>query len=256
MVIPSRPRSYTFPGLIAFGMVVAFCFWRLELSAADLNDATANASDFLKRFFPPDLRATHYYSGFLWESIAMAIWGTALSFVFAALSTLTGARNFAPNGALYAVTRSVMSASRVIPDLILAIIFVFAFGPGPIAGVLTITIGCFGQMSKLWNEALERVDPALIEAVNASGVRGFSLLKFCGWPSVSREVWGFLLYTFDRAIREAVVIGIVGAGGIGMELSLDMRLFEYPRAATVVLMIVTILLLSEFASTFVRERLK
>lgn len=237
-------------------LVCGLCFWRLEIDAGDFKDAWAGAYSFLSRFFPADFRAVHHYRPMLIESLAMSVWGTGLAASAAFASTILGARNFSPSNSLYVAMRGLMSLARVIPDVIFAIVCVFAFGPGPLAGTVTIFVSCFGQLSKQWNEALERIDPSILEAAGAVGASKFQLLRFCGWPSVSSEVWGFVMYGLDRAIREAVVIGIVGAGGIGMELSLDMRLFEYQRATTVILMIVSSLLLSEMASNWCRSRLQ
>ena len=235
--------------------VTIICARQLGLSSGDLNDAFSNAGSYLRRFFPPDFTTLHYYSKFILETLAMAFWGTTVAFGLAALSTLMGARRFAiwPTGNIG--MRGIMTFARVLPDLVLAIVFVSAFGPGPLAGLLTIIVGSFGALSKMWNEALERVDPRRIEGVVAAGGHGFQLLRFCGWPSISREVWGFTLFAFDRALREAAIIGIVGAGGIGMELSLSLRLFDYTRASVVILMIVGLILLGDMLSSGIRSRL-
>lgn len=255
MALLRKPRSMTIPVLLAVAGAVCVCGYRLGLNEGDFDNALANASELILRFFPPEYNAAPKYGPLLFESVAMALWGTAIAFALSFISTFGAARNFAPNAVVYHAFRYVLNLCRVVPELILAIVFVSAFGPGPLAGVLTVSVGCWGQLGKMWTEALERVPAATVECAAASGAHGFQLLRFCGWPSVSREVWGFVLYCFDRAIRESVIIGVVGAGGIGMELSLDLRMFDYSRAAIVIFMIAALLVTSEGLSSLVRKRL-
>lgn len=255
LITPSRPRNWLAAWIGGLGALAIAAGWHLGLNTGDLNDALGNVHAYVGRFFPPDYSSIRYYSRFLFESVAMAAWGTVLAFLLAAFSTLTGSRNFTPHPIFYRVTRLILSGCRVLPDYIMAIIFVSAFGPGPLAGVVTITIGCFGQLGKLWNDALERVDSGLLDGIDAAGGRGFQRLRFGGWPATARDTWGYTLFAFDRALREAAVIGVVGAGGIGMELSLSLRLFDYRRAAVVIGMIVAVILVNELVSSQIRKHL-
>lgn len=255
MVVPRKPFSFFPVWVIVVCVITWLAALHLKLNSGELKDALRDARQYLSRFFPPAYEAAQPYSKLLWESVAMAVWGTAIAFVLAILSTLTAARNFSPHPLAYSVTRAILSVARVLPDYIMAIIFVSAFGPGPLAGVITVTVGCLGQLGKLCNDALERVDSGVLEGIEASGGYGFQRLRFGGWPSVTREFWGFSLLAFDRALRESAVIGVVGAGGIGMELSLNLRLFDYQRAAIIIIMIIAIILVNETISTAIRKRL-
>ena len=148
-----------------------------------------------------------------------------------------------------------MTVFRGLPDYIWAMIFVVSFGPGPLAGLVTIGISRFGELAKLWCDELEQIDSGVIDGCDAAGAYGIQRLRFCGWPCIRREAFGNLLFCFDRALREAALIGVVGAGGVGMSLSFNLRLFRYQEAATIILMIVAMIFVAEAISTEIRKRL-
>lgn len=255
MGLPKKP--FRTQPIWAFLLVLAAwgAAWNLGLRLSDLNESLPAAKSFSERFLHPDFSTLRHYLNPLGETVAIAVWATAIALIFGTLSTLFGARNLAPNTFAYRVTRSILSISRVLPDFILAIVFVAAFGPGPLAGVVTVAIGSFGQLGKMWCESLERVDNGVFEGLAAAGATRFQQLRFGGWPMTGREVWNQSLYVLDRGIREAVLIGVVGAGGIGMELQTCLKLFDFPRAAVIILMIVALILIVDGASNQIRKRL-
>jgi phosphonate transport system permease protein len=255
MVLPPRPRKLTALWVALLAIAAGLAAAHLGLFSADLDDALGNAGQYLSRYLPPDFSLVHYYARLLGETMAMAVWGTAIAMVLAFLSTLFGARNFSPSPVAYSVTRGLLSIGRLLPSLILAVAFVAAFGPGPLAGVVAISVTTVGTLGKLLNDSLETVDPQVLDGVVAAGGFGFQRLRFGGWPCIRREAWGHALFAFDIALRDSTFIGAVGAGGIGMELSYSLRLFDYRRAAVIILMIVTLILVNEAVSSAIRKRL-
>jgi len=141
------------------------------------------------------------------------------------------------------------------PDLLLALILVISLGLGPVPGVLAIGLHTGGFLGKFFGEALDRVDRGVYEGVAATGATRLQLLMLAGWPSVMREVIGYSLYVFDRNVRMACVLGIVGAGGIGVLLGESLRLFRYDRAAYLMVVIVIGLVAIDALSTWLRKKL-
>lgn len=247
-----NPIWFIWTGL--FGLAFLACL-QLNLFNSDNSNAFDNAREYLARYFPPDVRAVKYYLPYIWETISIAIWGTFLGFLISAVSTVWGARNFTPNLFAYRVTRVILAMCRTLPSVIIAVVFVAAFGPGPLAGVATLTIHTVGYLGRQWNDSLERVSVGLDESLAAAGASNFQRLRFGGWPASASEVWGYTLFAFDMSLRQAAILGSVGAGGIGMELSVSLRLFDFRRAAIIILLIMAIILVNESISVLIRKRL-
>jgi phosphonate transport system permease protein len=135
-----------------------------------------------------------------------------------------------------------------------ALIFVAAVGLGPFAGVLAIAIHTAGFLGKFYAEAIENVDPKPVEAVEATGARFIQRIRHAVFPQVMPLFNSYNLYILDRNIRASTVIGIVGAGGIGFDLVMSMKLFEYQKTATLILIILFTIMLVDGLSSYLRKK--
>jgi phosphonate transport system permease protein len=191
----------------------------------------------------------------LFETIQMAIIGTSIAAVLAIPFGLLAARNITPHPYVYSATRFVMNANRAIPEIIFALIFVSAVGLGPFAGVLALGVGEIGIMAKLYSEAIEAIDPKQVQAVTATGANRLQTFAFGVVPQALPLVASYWLLMFERNVRSATILGIVGAGGVGFYLSKYMALFQYPKLMGGLVLIVTAVTLIDRTSDYVRRRL-
>jgi len=193
------------------------------------------------------------------ETVMMSLVGTLLSLFFSFPLAFFAARNLtrgSPLGlVLYGVTRFVFNVLRAFPPIILALLFVFMVGPGPFPGVLALALHSIGMLGKLFAESIESVDSAPIEAVRATGANNFLVVWFGILPQVVPQFLAFSLYRWDINIRMSIILGIVGAGGIGFLLDQYIRQFQYSQASTCFLIILVAVTVLDWASGYFRERL-
>jgi phosphonate transport system permease protein len=189
------------------------------------------------------------------QTIATALWGTLVALVSAFLLAPFAARNLTPNKATYRLAREMLNFLRAMPDLLLALIFVAALGLGPLPGALALGVHTAGFLGKFFAESLERVDKGVIEAVQATGASRSQVVMYAGWPSILREAIGYTLYIMDRNVRMASVLGLVGAGGIGLALHDTLRLFKYGESAALIVVILSVILAFDYFSTWMRGKL-
>lgn len=187
------------------------------------------------------------------ESVAMAVVSTAIGIVLSIPLGLGAARNISPSP-VYAVCRGFIAASRAFPELIIAILLVKMFGFGPLAGMLTLVIASMGFLGKLLAEEIETADRGQLEAVRATGAAWPQWIVYAVQPQVMPRMIGLSLYRLDINFREAAIIGIVGAGGIGATLNTAFDRYEFETAAAILLLIIAIVMLCEYASGHVRRR--
>ena len=144
---------------------------------------------------------------------------------------------------------------RGLNEFVLALFFVAAVGLGPFPGILALAMHTAGILAKLFAEGIEVIDPAQAEAVRASGANPFQTFQFGIWPQVVPHVVSMILYRFESNVRAATVLGLVGAGGIGLYLTESIRSFNFKSASTVIIVILVAVFLVDFLSAKVRERL-
>jgi phosphonate transport system permease protein len=163
------------------------------------------------------------------------------------------AGNIFPNRPLRVAVQFLLNADRAIDSLILALFFVSAVGLGPFPGTLALAIHSVGMLGKLFADAIEAVDPGPIEAVESAGGGKLSVVRWAVLPQVAPLFVSYFLFRFELNVRVAVVLGLVGAGGIGFLLTQYMRLFQYQKVATVVLVILVLVMLIDFFSSKLRR---
>lgn len=240
-------------------VVVAAIVWAvrtIEIIGEFIPDAPAQMADLLVRMWPPD---PAYLPNAVWpalvETLHIATLGTILCVAFAVPVALLAARTICPYWPLNALAQLILVGSRSVPSLIWAMIFVAMFGPGAVAGVIAIAIRSIGFFGKLLAEALEEAQKGPVEALTAAGAPwGHRMLKGV-WPQVQPAFWGVCLFRWDINVRESSVLGLVGAGGIGVVLDDAINFFLWPRVATVLLSILAVVIVAEIVVTRIRARL-
>lgn len=248
-------RLFRFAVWLAIVAAIAQSARHVEVIPEFLYDAPEQMGDLLSRMWPPD--SAHYpetVHAALMETLHIASLGTLLSLVLAVPLGLLVAANLTRHRAVNLFARIMLVASRSVNSLVWALLFVAVFGPGPLAGTLAIGFRSIGFVGKLLGEAIEQAPRGPIEALEAAGAGWFSRIGYGYWPQVKPAFWSVVLLRWDINVRESAVLGLVGAGGIGMVLDTAMNLFQWNRVATVLLAVFAVVVVAEVAVTQVRKR--
>jgi phosphonate transport system permease protein len=228
----------------------------IEIIPEFLYDAPEQVVDLFSRMWP--VAWDHYPLGVhaaLMETIHIAALGTLLALVLAAPVGVLASAHLVPAWPVNWLARLVLVASRSVNSLVWALIFVGIFGPGPLAGTLAIAFRSIGFVGKLVGEALDEAQPGPIEALRAAGAPWMSVLSYGYWPQVRPAFWSIALFRFDINVRESAVLGLVGAGGIGMALDAALNLFQWDRVALILVAMFVVVIAAEIGVTQVRKRL-
>lgn len=230
----------------------------LALSSVEVNwsrvmEGMARGLRFLAAFAQPDFtsRSGDIVDGLL-ESLTMTFTATVIGVALAIPVGLGAARNIAPLP-VYLVCRGIIAVSRTFQEVVIAILFVVMFGFGPLAGMITLAFATIGFMAKLLAEDIEDIQANQVEAIRATGASWGQLMNYAVQPQVMPRLIGLSIYRLDINFRESAVIGIVGAGGIGATLNTSLSRYEYDTSAAVLLIIIGIVLLAEYFSSYVRK---
>jgi phosphonate transport system permease protein len=241
---------------------LGFVIWLvLALSTIDANWARVAAGwerglRFIGGFLQPDFtsRWTDIQRGLI-ESLTMTLTSTVVGVAISVPIGIGAARNLAPRW-VYMICRGIIAVSRALQEVIVAIFFVAMFGFGPFAGFLTLSFATIGFIAKLLAEDIEDIDEAQAEAIRATGGGFLQLLNYGIQPQVMPRRIGLSLYRLDINFRESAVIGIVGAGGIGATLNTAMDRYEYDSAGAILLIIIGVVMISEYGSSYLRKFLQ
>ncbi|MBE3564053.1 MAG: phosphonate ABC transporter, permease protein PhnE [Hydrogenibacillus schlegelii] len=191
----------------------------------------------------------------LLESIEMAFLGTAAAAILAVPFAFWAASRGRRFHVVPATGKGALSAIRTFPELILAILFLVAVGPGPFAGVLAIAVHSIGMLGKLYAEAVENIDPGPVEALEAAGAGRLAVFFYAVLPQVLPEFASVALYRFEINVRAATVLGVVGAGGIGTPLLFALQAYAWDRVGIILLLVIASVMLIDAASGRLRARL-
>ena len=227
----------------------------VEVIPEFLLDAPEQVHDLLQRMWPI---AWSYYPGgvhdALMDTLHIASLGTLIALVMALPIGLAAAPNVVPSRVVNFVARLLLVSSRSVNSLVWALLFVAVFGPGALAGTLAIAFRSVGFVGKLFGEALEETPRGPLEALEATGAPWLARLRWGWWPQVKPAFWSIALFRWDINVRESAVLGLVGAGGIGMVLDSAMNLFQWTRVAMVLAAIFAVVVVAEVIVTQVRKR--
>ena len=195
------------------------------------------------------------WSFYLGETILISYVGTLLGAVFGFALNFLAAENTSPAIWLRIVVKRLMEFCRTVPDIVFALIFVIAFGLGPMAGVLAITIHTIGALGKQYSEIVENIDMKPVEGVRSTGAGWISCMRFAVLPQVAAGFATYTLLRFEINVRGASVMGFVGAGGIGQELVVAIRKFYYSDVSAILLMIILTVFVIDIGTGWIRSRL-
>jgi phosphonate transport system permease protein len=195
------------------------------------------------------------WSLLLGETILISYVGTLSGAVFAFALNFLAAENTSPAPWLRFIVKRLLEFCRTVPGIVFALIFVIAFGLGPMAGVLAIAIHSIGALAKQYTEIVENIDMKPVEGVRSTGANWISCMRFGVLPQVAAGFAGYTLLRFEINVREASVMGFVGAGGIGVELVVAIRKFYYSDVSAILLMIVLTVFVIDIGTGWIRGRL-
>jgi phosphonate transport system permease protein len=191
----------------------------------------------------------------LGETVLISYVGTLIGAVLAFGLNFLAAENTAPSVPLRFAVRRFMEFCRTVPDIVFALIFVIAFGLGPMAGVLAIAIHCVGALGKLYGEIVENIDMKPVEGIRSTGAGWIDCMRFAVLPQVAAGFASYTLLRFEINVRGASVMGFVGAGGIGQELVVAVRKFYYSDVSAILLMIIVTVFIIDIGTGWLRGRL-
>ncbi|MCL2932777.1 MAG: phosphonate ABC transporter, permease protein PhnE [Trichodesmium sp. MAG_R03] len=253
--LPPAPRNWI-PLWISLAIFfIGAMIWHLGLSFGSVIMGIDNICEYLSRYLNPDFTDGPRYLMLMVQTLAIALWGTVLAFIASFLLAPLGANNLSPHPVIYQLTRELFNFLRAMPDLMLALIFVIALGLGPTSGILALGVHTAGFLGKFFAESMERVTVDIYEGVRSTGANLSQVVMFAAVPSILPEMVGYTLYIFDRNVRMASVLGLVGAGGIGLELHDNLRLFRYNQSAALILIILGSLVMIDYLSSWIRRRI-
>jgi phosphonate transport system permease protein len=195
------------------------------------------------------------WSFYLGETVLISYVGTLSGAVLGFALNFLAAENTAPDPWLRFVVKRLMEFCRTVPDIVFALIFVIAFGLGPMAGVLAITIHTIGALGKQFSEIVENIDMKPVEGVRCTGAGWISCMRFAVLPQVAAGFASYTLLRFEINVRGASVMGFVGAGGIGQELVVAIRKFYYSDVSAILLMIILTVFVIDIGTGWIRARL-
>ena len=189
------------------------------------------------------------------QTLLIAYVGTATGSVLGVVGAVLASRNLSRSASVRFIAIRVLEFSRTVPDIVFALIFVVAFGLGPLPGVLAITLHTTGTLGKLFAEVIENIDMKPVEGVQGTGGSWLSQIRFGVLPQVLSNFASYALLRFEVNVRGAAVIGFVGAGGIGQELIVAIRKFYYSDVSAILLMLLVCVMAIDFASEKLRHRM-
>ncbi|MDV7340337.1 phosphonate ABC transporter, permease protein PhnE [Terasakiella sp. A23] len=253
--VPATDMKRSVSNILMWAIV--FCLLAASWEGADMRplaliENAENMSQFASGFFPPDMSQWKMYMGEIWITVQIAIWGTALSIVCSIPFGILSSENIVPWW-VYQPVRRLMDAARAINEMVFAMLFVVAVGLGPFAGVLALWIHTTGVLAKLFSEAVEAIDPRPVEGIRATGATALQEVIYGVIPQVLPLWISYSLYRFESNVRSATVLGIVGAGGIGMVLWENIRGFYYAETAAVMILIIISVSLLDVLSQRLRK---
>lgn len=242
-------------GVLVIILVIVQSLVVVEARPQDLITGIHGMADIIRRAVPPNFAKL---PDTLWpalETVDIAIFGTLAGVVMAVPLAVLAATNVTPSRPMYYLARSIIGFTRAVPDLVWALFFVTAVGLGPFPGGLALAVHSVGMLGRLFAETIEHMDMAPIDALSLTGARRIQVFTHGIVPSVLPSLLGISLYRLDENIRSSLVLGFVGAGGIGFQLLTAMNLFQYRDVSLLLIVIFVIVVTVERLSALLRQRL-
>ena len=241
---------------VVWGVVVLTLAWAwqgAEMRPLDLIRDADNMRIYAREFFPPNFHDWRIYLHEMVITLHIALWGTVLAIVAAVPLGLLSAHNVAPPW-VHQPVRRLMDLCRSINEMVFAMLFIVAVGLGPFAGVLALFVHTTGTLAKLFSEAVEAIDERPVEGIRAMGGHKLAEVVYGIFPQVMPLWLSYSLYRFESNVRSASVVGMVGAGGIGVVLYEVIRGFQYAQTCAVLLMLAITVTVIDMFSAWLRKR--
>lgn len=232
--------------------ILGFSAQGAQIDFRELVLSSGNMLQFVSGFLRPDFADWMDFGTQMLVTVQIAIWGTFLAVVCAVPCGLLCSENIAPWW-IRLPLRRMMDAFRAINEMIFAMVFITAVGLGPFAGVLALFVHTLGTLAKLFSEAVEAIDARPVEGIRATGARAIDEIIFGVLPQVMPLWVSYTLYRFEANVRSASVVGMVGAGGIGMLLWDAIRGFDYGRTSAMLIVIILTTTLIDTSSSVIRK---
>jgi len=251
-----RARLLSWFGWLGLVALTVFCWEQMTRDTiwAFVADAPTQASDIGGRMVPPRWSYLSVLWKPLWDTLNMATLGTALGVLMAVPIAFLAARNTTPSALLMRpLALFVIVASRSINALIWALLLVAILGPGLLPGIIAIALRSIGFVAKLLYEAIEEIDRHPVEAIVATGAPRASVVAYGIVPQILPAFAGISVFRWDINIRESTVLGLVGAGGIGLQLETSLNTLAWPQVSVILLAILSTVVLGEWVSARIRH---
>jgi len=257
---PSRLRlaPLEFTAAVVVGALILVSLGDVAPSLGRLADGLPRIADLVGRMMPPNTEPD-FLGRVFWrmvETFQIALVGTAIGIALSLPIAWLSARGVTPLGAFGYLFKALVSLFRTVPDLVWALIFVSAVGLGAVAGTMTIVVDTIGFCGRFFAEAMEDADREPQEALSAIGANRFGVLMGAVMPDALPSMINTGLFALEKAVRSSVVLGLVGAGGIGQELKVAFDLFQYRNASAIILAIFAVVLVMEWLTDRLRARVQ
>ncbi len=218
-------------------------------------DAPRQGAEMISRGIPPNFDYLSQLWEPLWDTLTIATIGTVIAFLMTVPIAFLSARNTTPHPIVRYLALLIIVSSRSINSLIWALILVIILGPGVLAGTLAIALRSMGFMGKLISEGIEEIDEEPVEAIRSTGATAAQVISYAIWPQVITNILGVTIYRWDINLRESTVVGLVGAGGIGLALDASINTLRWNQVSMILLVIFVSVFISEWISAKARQAL-
>lgn len=261
--IPAPPRFQRhslieYAGLLVVLALVVSSFVATAPDPAALGRGVARLfapSGLLRQMFPPDFSRVVPISLKLLETLQMAVAGATLGLIFAVPFAILATDRLSPHPVVRHAARAVIALFRTVPDLVWAIVFIIVVGLGPAAGVLAIMVDKIGFAGRFFAEAMEETDPGPQDALRAIGAGRLGIILSGVFPACLPSFTATSLFALEKSVRGSAALGLVGAGGIGVDLKVAFDLFNYDEALAIILMMLVMVIAVEQGSGWIRRKL-
>ena len=253
-----RDFKNKYKGLLIGILIVIIYYWAIsgtDTSIFNFVEGVPFMADFVSRMFPPDIDNLGRFLSKAVETLQMAIMGSTIGALFALPLSFLAARNVMPNRFVYHTIRSIFDVCRGINEIVWGLIFVSMVGLGPFPGVLALAVHVTGALGRYFSEAIETVDPEIVKAIISTGATKVQVIVRGIFPQVKPLFINYSLYYLENNFRAATVLGLVGAGGIGMELLTSMRLFKNQEVLTILIIMVVMVTIIDRISAYIRKKI-
>ena len=242
-------------GLLAVVAVIAWAWAGTEFELSRLIDGLPRIGAFFDRMVPPDVTIWRTVLIATIETLQIAILGTAFGAIVSLLLGLAAASNLTPIW-VHQPIKAVLGILRGVPVILLALLFVSSVGLGPFPGVLAVAVHSTGMLGKFYSESFENAGRGPMEALQTTGADWWQIVRFAVLPQIAPDLARDTLFRFEMNLRESLVLGLVGAGGIGFYIHMYTRSFHYEKVATLTLVVLAMVVAIEQISVYLRNRLR